>query len=185
MGDFGYVSNEGVIPEYRIQLTGTQFELYVVHNAPNVIEAGKFSDITYTIYVPKYVECDMLNWSSLTNVNGDNMNLVDYAFPASYSSSTPMPTVTGGDSDTTNALRLVDVISFSRSDVLTGSILKIVYRVVNGTGENKTLNLVASFRGNMATRKGCAQFKIMGDIQVSQSVLQSSINDTANYIGWQ
>jgi hypothetical protein len=183
MAHLGFVSNEGAIPEYRIQLTGTQFELHVVHNAPTVIEADKFSDVTYSIYVPKYVDREVINWSSLVVLNGDNMQLVNYVFP-NIDNTIAIASVTAGISPDVTDLKIVDVIESSINNVLTGSVIKIRYRILNG-GASQTLNLVATFRGNIAVRKGCAKFKIIGNIDVSQSVALDTIDTATDYADWE
>jgi hypothetical protein len=183
MTNLGYTSNEGAIPEFRIQLTGTQFELYVAHNSKISIQAKEYVDIDYSVYVPKYVECTMLNWDNLTNVNGNNMKLSSYTFPDPINQEfSPLGTgiTTGGLVE----LGVLEVLHFEPFDVLTGHVLKITIRVINNTEEERAdLNLTAYFKGFMQSRKECASFKIMGNVDVHAGVAMPSdpfpaVNDT-------
>jgi hypothetical protein len=173
MTNLGYTSNEGAIPDFRIQLTGTQFELYVAHNSKISIQSKEYVDINYSVYVPKYVECTMLNWANLENVNGNNMKLSSYTFPEAINQEfAPLGTsVTSGGTE----LGVLEVLYFDRFDVLTGHVLKITIRVINNTeDEQPDLNLTAYFKGFMQSRKECATFKIMGNVDVKAGVAMPS-----------
>jgi hypothetical protein len=173
MTNLGYTSNEGAIPEFRIQLTGTQFELYVAHNSKISIQAKEYVDIDYSVYVPKYVECTMLNWANIASVNGNNMKLSSYTFPDAVNIEFPSlgTSVTSGEND----LGVLEVLLFDKIDVLTGHVLKITIRVINNTeDEQSDLNLTAYFKGFMQSRKECATFKIMGNVDVKAGVAMPS-----------
>jgi hypothetical protein len=168
MTNLGFTSPDSAVPDFRIQLTGTQFELYVAHNAETKIEAKSFIEIKYTVYVPKYVECDKLNWSSLNNVNGDNTVMTNYVFPNLTATSITIGSSATSDGET--YVRIANKTSYERVDVVTGSLLKIAVRLFNYTEEDvNDLNLISYFKGNMQTRRGCGQFAIMGDIKISAS----------------
>jgi hypothetical protein len=168
MTNLGYSSNEGAIPEFRIQLTGTQFELYVAHNSNTAIQANEYIEIKYSVYVPKYVDCNMLNWEQLNNVVGNNMKLSSYTFP--NPSKTDIPLLPSDVNSTGSSLGVLEVLDFDKFDVLTGHVLKITVRVLNNTAADVDLNLTAYFRGFMQARKDCETFKIMGNVDVEQGV---------------
>jgi len=182
MTNLGYSSNEGAIPEFRIQLTGTQFELYVAHNSNTIIQSKEYIDIKYSVYVPKYVECNMLNWEQLNNVVGNNMKLTSYTFPDE--SKLAIPLLPSDVNSTDITLGVLEVLDFERIDVLTGHVLKINVRVLNNTEEEVTLNLTAYFRGFMQARKDCETFKIMGNVNVSQGIAIPSTG-FSDITGWE
>jgi hypothetical protein len=188
MTNLGYTSTEGAIPDFRIQLTGTQFELYVAHNSKIDIQAKEYVDINYSVYVPKYVDCTMLNWDNLVNVNGNNLKLSSYTFPDDGHVDFPLLSSSVTSSGTT--LGVLEVLNFDTIDVLTGHVIKITIRVINNESESyPDLNLTAYFKGFMQSRKECASFKIMGNVDVKAGVAMTSAvfptnDDTGNINGW-
>ena len=152
-------------PEFRIQITNDDFELYVVHSAPLTLAAHQYRDLNYLVYVPKYIDCEMINWNSLSNIKGSNMAISSYVFPNPTVDEFPLLSKTSALTEAGN-FGVLEVLSFNPLNVITGTVLNIKIRLVNNLNEDKVYNLLASFKGNMTSKINTSKFQINGELSI-------------------
>jgi hypothetical protein len=165
----GYVnSSSGVGNEFRIQITGNEFELTVVHADPIELKAESTQDLSYLVYVPKYIEGEQINWGSLSNIKGANMSITSYVFPAvtvdNLEHLDHTKVFNNGDHG------VIDVLLFKPMYVITGTVINIKIRLVNYQSTSQIYHLLASFKGNMNTQIKASSFKINGRILIDNAV---------------
>ena len=160
-------------PEYRIQITNDDFELYVVHSAPLTLEKQKYRDLSYLVYVPKYIECEMINWNSLTNIKGSNMSISSYVFPNPTVDEFPLLdqnklALEDAANATAGKFGVLEVLLFKPMNVITGTVINIKIRLANNSDKDQVFNLLASFRGNMTSKINTSKFQINGELSIDE-----------------